>query len=79
MNNINNIEILDIISIISFVVGLKNYNETLTQTDKQDLMKEVDNKTGKILKEIQEHLIIQDEKIDKILTILKNSIIINKD
>lgn len=47
MNNINNIEILDIISIIRFIVGLKNYNEILIQTDKPDLMREVDNKTGK--------------------------------
>lgn len=71
MNNINNldnnIEFLDILTIIGFVIGLKNYEETLTQTDKQDLMKEVDQKTTKILKEIQEHLRIQDEKIDKII------------
>ncbi len=71
MNNINNldnnIEFLDVLTIINFVIGLKNYGETLNQTDKQDLMKEVDQRTSKILKEIQEHLKIQDEKIDKVL------------
>lgn len=69
MNNnfLENIEMLDILTVISFVIGLKNYGETLTQTDKQDLMKEVDQRTTKILKEIQEHLKKQDEKIDIIL------------
>lgn len=48
-----------------------NLGENLTQGDKQDLMYEVDNRTEKILNEINEHLKIQDYKLDKILSKLE--------
>lgn len=67
-NNLDNdIEFLDILSIIGFVIGLKNYSESLTQRDKQDLVYDLNQKTDILLKDIHEHLRQQDEKIDKIL------------
>lgn len=69
-NQNNQLEFIDILSVLSFVIGLLNYNETLTTKDKRELMDEVDKKTAEILAEIQTHLEVQDDKIDKILEML---------
>ena len=58
---------LDTISLISFMIGLMNYNENLTQGDKQDLLETFSQKADDLLNEIHGHLQAQDEKIDKIL------------
>lgn len=61
---------LDWISILSFSIGIANYAENITQTDMQELTKEVDNKTSTLLSELHGHLEKQDKKIDNILQIL---------
>lgn len=60
----------DVLNLMSFVIGLMNLNENLTQGDKQDIMKNLSEKSDTILKEIHSHLKKQDEKIDKIIEIL---------
>lgn len=60
----------DALNLMSFVIGLMNFNENLTQGDKQDIMKNLSEKSDTILKEIHSHLKKQDEKIDKIIEIL---------
>ena len=65
------LELLDILNIISFYIQIRNLGANLTRADKQDLMYEVDNRTEKILNEINEHLKIQDYKLDKILSKLE--------
>lgn len=69
-NQNNQFEFLDVLSVLSFIIGLLNYNETLTTKDKRELMDEVDKKTAEILAEIQTHLETQDKKIDKIIETL---------
>ena len=59
--------LVDTLSIISFVIGLMNYEENLTQSDKQDLVDEFNQKTRYVLDEIHNHLQEQDQKIDLIL------------
>ena len=58
---------LDMISLISFMIGLMNFNENLTQGDKQDLLETFSQKADDLLNEIHSHLQEQDDKIDKIL------------
>lgn len=58
---------LDMVNLLSFLIGTMNLEENLTQGDKQDLMKEFSEKADYLLKEINQHLQKQDEKIDKIL------------
>ena len=58
---------LDTISLISFMIGLMNFNENLTQGDKQDLLETFSQKADDLLNEIHSHLQEQDEKIDRIL------------
>lgn len=60
----------DVLNLMSFVIGLMNLNENLTQGDKQDIMKNLSEKSDTILKEIHSHLEKQDEKIDKIIETL---------
>ena len=61
------LEFLDILNILSFVVGVMNYEENLTQGDKQDLMSALEEKTESMLDDIHNHLREQDEKIDSII------------
>jgi hypothetical protein len=60
-------DLLDILNILSFLIGIMNYNENLTQGDKQELMQKFDDQTQTLLTEIHQHLEIQDQKIDRIL------------
>ena len=62
---------LDSIALISFIVGIMNYEENLTQSDKQDLQDQLNSKIDLLLKEIHSHLEEQDKKIDKIMEALK--------
>lgn len=66
----NNNSFLDVLNVASFLIGVANYNENLTQTDKQELMSGVDKQTSVLLSELHAHLDSQDKKIDKILTML---------
>lgn len=67
MDNDQQLSLLDLLNILSFVIGLLNFNENLTQGDKQDLMKELDSKTSLMLDEIHQHLQKQDVEIKTIL------------
>ena len=63
---------LDTLSLISFFVGMSNLGENLSQSDKQDLQKDLTDKMNIILNEIHSHLQQQDDKIDLILKELNN-------
>ena len=64
-------DLLDVLNILSFVIGLLNYDENLTQNDKQELLEEMDNQTTTLLEEIHAHLKEQDIKIEEILNACK--------
>lgn len=71
MNN-ENLSMLDILNIISFVIGIMNYDENLSQSDKQDLMSALNEQTNLLLDGIHKHLKEQDKKLDTILEVLNN-------
>lgn len=56
--------IFDAMMVVGFLIGLANYDENITQSDLQDMMK-------CMLKNVHEHLEEQDNKIDNILELLK--------
>ena len=62
---------LDTISLMSFMISMMNYGENLTQSDKQDLQKELSHQAEDILNEIHKHLQDQDKKIDYIINKLE--------
>ena len=58
-------------NVVSFLIGVANYNENLTQTDKQELIHKLDKQTSELLSQLNAHLERQDENIDKLLTMLE--------
>ena len=67
----NNNSLLDVLNVISFLIGVANYNENLTQTNKQELIHKLDTQTSELLSQLNAHLERQDENIDKLLTMLE--------
>ena len=65
-------DFLDLISVMSFLIGVANYDENLTQGDKQDLLHEVDEATEQAIQKVREHLTEQDKKTERILEILRD-------
>ena len=58
---------LDIITLVSFYIGIMNYDENLTQSDKQEIENQLSSKIDLLLNEIHSHLEMQDRKIDFII------------
>lgn len=54
-------------TLASFIMGIMNYQENLTQNDKQELMDNSSKIQDQIINKIDAHLQIQDEKINEIL------------
>ena len=62
-----NQDMLDTLTLISFLIGLANYNENLTQSDKDDIMKRLDQQTQDILIKVQGSLEEQNKMLREIL------------
>lgn len=60
-----NQDILDTLTLVSFLISVANYNENLTQSDKDDLMAGLDKQTAHILGRIQEELEKQNEVLEE--------------
>ena len=69
MNNMET-DYINLINLLSFYIGLVNLKENLTQSDKQELENVLSDKIERYVNSIQNHLQIQDRKIDRILEIL---------
>lgn len=57
----------DAMQLVSFMVGLANYDENMTQSDKQEIMDKLDKQTADILQDIKAELreikeLIEDAK-----------------
>lgn len=72
MNDNQQLDFLDLLNILSFVIGILNYQENLTQSDKQELLHKVDEDTQTAIKEVHNHLQMQDDKIDRIISMLED-------
>lgn len=66
-----NQDFLDALTFVSFVVGIANYNENLTQNDKDDILKGLDQKTNAMLARIEQDLEEQNVMLREILERLK--------
>ena len=58
---------LDALALTSFLLGVANYNENLTQEDKDDIMQRLDEQTTDILARIEIQLEKQNIMLDKIM------------
>lgn len=66
-----NQDMLDAITLISFIVGIQNYKENLSQSDKDDLMRRFDEQTNEILEKLTEEIEKQNRMLEEILKELK--------
>lgn len=66
-----NQDFLDALAVVSFLVGVANYNENLTQSDKDDLMRGLDQKTNEMLARIEQGLEEQNAMLREILSRLE--------
>lgn len=55
---------LDAMAVVGFLIGVANYEENLSQSDVQDMIKGA-------LRNVHEHLEEQDNKIDHIIELLE--------
>ena len=62
-----NDNLLNAIQIVSFIVGVLNYNENLTQNDKDDIMQKLDQQTKEILQNVEKQLQEQNVLLKSIL------------
>lgn len=51
-----NDDFMNSIALVSFLIGMANYEENLTQNDKDDIMKELDEKTNAMLSRLEQDL-----------------------
>lgn len=61
----------DFIDTVSFIIGLANYRENLTQSDKAEIMDKLDKQTNDILMDVKLELSKQNEMLTEILSLLK--------
>lgn len=66
-------DFLDTLSVLSFVLGMMNYDENLTQSDKDDILHMVDHKMTATLHRLEEDLEEQNAMLREILDILQDS------
>lgn len=71
MTDNGQLDFLDLISIMSFVIAVINLDENITQSDKQDLLNEFNDKAELLLNEIHKHLEDQDARLSAIQDTLK--------
>ena len=62
---------IDAVNLAGFILGIMNYQENLTQNDKQEIIEEFNNKLKLVLEKINNHLKEQDRKLDLILEELR--------
>jgi hypothetical protein len=62
--NNREIDFLDILTLVDFYISVLNYNENISQSQMQDTVNDA-------IEIIQDHLKKQDQKIDRIIELLK--------
>ena len=65
-----NSEFIDAVNLLSFLIGILNYQENLTQNDKQEIIQEFNTKLNKVITQIEGHLKNQDQRLEQIEKIL---------
>ena len=63
----NNDDFMDALAVVSFLIGLANYQENLTQSDKDDLLHKLDQQTKDLLERLEKDLEEQNKMLRDIL------------
>lgn len=66
-----NQDFLDNLNVMSFLIGIMNYQENLTQSDKDDLIKSMSSTNEELLNRLEKDIEYQNQLLKEILDILK--------
>lgn len=66
-----NEDLLDAVTLLSFMIGIANYGENLSQSDKDDMMQALDRKTNAMIERLEKDLEEQNTMLKEILAIMK--------
>lgn len=58
---------LDALAVVSFMVGIANYDENLSQSDKDDMMQSLNQQMTGLLQRLEEDLEVQNGMLRQIL------------
>lgn len=67
MKKLLNDDFLDVMACMGFAIGLVNYQENLQQSDNDDIMKELDDKTNLMISQLEKDLEEQNVILKAIL------------
>lgn len=62
---------LDVLTCLQFAITLVNYQQNLQQSDNDDIMKALDQKTNHLIGQLQQDLAEQDKMLKQILSKLE--------
>ena len=65
-------EFMENLEILAFIIGVMNYNENLSQSDKSDIMQKFDSQTKEILNRIENDIAEQNKMLEHIITLLED-------
>lgn len=63
-------DFLDALAVVGFIIGVMNYEENLSQSDKEDMLQRFDKKAEDILERLEQDLEEQNRMLNEILEIL---------
>ena len=72
MSSLFNDDFLDALTVVGFIIGVMNYNENLSQSDKDDLLEHTSDQMQKLLEHIDDVVDEQNAMLREILAELKN-------
>lgn len=67
MGKLLNDDFLDVMACMGFAIGLVNYQENLQQSDNDDIMKKLDDKTALMIEQLEKDLDEQNLMLKAIL------------
>ena len=72
MSKLFNDDFLDTLAVVSFIIGVMNYDENLSQSDKDDLLKHTTDQIERLLEHIDQVVDEQNAMLREILNKLDN-------
>ena len=72
MSNLFSDDFIDALSVVGFIIGVMNYNENLSQSDKDDLLKHTSDQMEKLLGHIDSVVDEQNEMLRDIIKRLED-------
>ena len=73
MNKLFDDNFLDALAVVGFIIGVMNYEENLSQSDKDDMMQNFNRKAEELLKKLEDDLEEQNQMLREILVKLDKS------